>query len=158
PPISSRPRPGSGSRSTPTPTASSASSPRRSDPIRRPGPSHPLRNTPVTKHLLCLSVLALTAAPALRGDEDARSVARVAMPAPQPAALRVAAADVAVVGKVIAVEEKPAMAAQFPGQPKVEYRVVVVQIADGLAGTQGMTHVRVGFVPAPMVKPGDQPG
>jgi hypothetical protein len=111
----------------------------------------------MSKSLLGLSALALLASPALRGQEDVRSSARIALPAAQPVPIRVAASDAVVVGKVIAVEEKSATAARYPGTPKIEYRVAVVQIDDGLVGTKGMTHIRVGFVPAPMVNPGDGP-
>src|SRR5262249_55030968 len=72
-----------------------------------------------------------------------------------PVPLRVAGADAVVVGKVVSVEEKPTMAAQFPGQQKTAYRVAVVEVGEGTGAAKGMTQVRVGFLPAP--KPGGRP-
>jgi hypothetical protein len=70
------------------------------------------------------------------------------MAAPPPVAGRVAAADCVVVGKVAALEEKPAFAAAFPGAPqKNEYRIAVVTIKERLVGARGLTSVRVSFHP-----------
>lgn len=58
-------------------------------------------------------------------------------------------AEVIVVGKVADLEKDLVRAAQSPGGPKVGYQVATVKITEGLAGAKGVTHVRVGFVPAP---------
>jgi len=96
--------------------------------------------------LATLSVLALTRPiPAL-----------VVAPAPIPD--RVALADVVVVGKISAIEDKTVMARRFPGAPeKTEFKVALVQITDPLKGAKGLTIVRLGFVP-PMAPPPVQPG
>src|SRR5947207_2802786 len=60
---------------------------------------------------------------------------------------RLAQADVVVVGKVTAVEDKNVMAELSPGnKEKAEFRVVVVKIAEALVGAKGLTHVKVGYV------------
>jgi hypothetical protein len=81
--------------------------------------------------------------------------ARAMMIAPQPIPARVAAADVVVVGKVTAIEEKTVAATQFPGaKDKVEYHIAVVKIQDGLLGAKGLTHIKVGFYVPPTPAPG----
>jgi hypothetical protein len=106
----------------------------------------------MTKRLLalpaglgCLALLA-TPAPAFRLNP-------MALPVP----LRVAAADAVVVGKVVAIEEKPALAAQFPGMQKSAYRVAVVQVDDGFGAAKGQTQVRVGYLPTPKPDPRVRP-
>jgi len=62
---------------------------------------------------------------------------------------RVATADLVVAGKVTAVEDKGVMAAPSPGANKVEYRVAVVTLGDGLPAPANVKTVRLGFVPTP---------
>src|SRR5262245_39027031 len=65
---------------------------------------------------------------------------------PPPIADRVAASAVVVTGKITAIEKRPVKA-----KDGVEYHVAVVKIDEGLIGTWGLTHVKVGFVPEPRV-------
>jgi hypothetical protein len=74
---------------------------------------------------------------------------KVAVIAPQPIAQRVATSDAVVVGKVTSIEEKPVAALPFPGSArKAEYQIAVVKIEDPILGAKGLTHLRIGFVPA----------
>jgi hypothetical protein len=74
--------------------------------------------------------------------------AKALMIAPSPIALRVAQADVVVVGKVLKLEDNAEMAPRFPGdKEKAAYAVAVVQISDPLSGAKGMKEIRVGFIP-----------
>jgi len=75
--------------------------------------------------------------------------------APSPIPQRVATTDVVVVGKVTKVEDKTVEATAFPGQTdKMQYKIAVVKIEDGIAGAKGLTHVRVGMIQQPMGGPG----
>ncbi len=80
------------------------------------------------------------------------------MIAPAPVPQRVAQADVVVIGKVTAIEEKPVLATAAPGvKEKTEYHVAIIKVQDALLGAKGLTHIKVGFIippPAPPVKPG----
>lgn len=68
---------------------------------------------------------------------------------------RVVAADTIVVGKVVSIEDKEVEASAFPGSPeKATYRVASIKVDEILSGAKGVTHVRVGFIPAPPVDPG----
>jgi len=68
---------------------------------------------------------------------------------------RLAQADVVVLGKVTAVEDKTVMTEPFPGnKEKAEFRVVVVKIGEALVGAKGLTHVKVGYVLPQMAPPG----
>jgi hypothetical protein len=61
---------------------------------------------------------------------------------------RVATADFVVVGTVVRIEEKPALALPYPrAKEKVEFQVAVVKIDDVVLGAKGLTHVRVGYFP-----------
>lgn len=82
--------------------------------------------------------------------------AKALVVAPNPLPVRMVNADLVVVGKVTAIEDKGVMARFAPGvQDKREYRVAVVEIQDTLKGTKGLTKVRVGFLaPPPPVRPG----
>lgn len=66
---------------------------------------------------------------------------------------KVVASDCIVVGKVVAIEEKPVEVEVAAGAPKVSYKVASIKIDDSITGAKGLTHVRVGFVPPP-----EQPG
>lgn len=66
----------------------------------------------------------------------------------RPAAQRAVTAEVAVVGKVTAIEKEAVDAAPFPGaKEKVAYKVAVVKIESALSGVKEVTHVKIGFVP-----------
>jgi hypothetical protein len=79
------------------------------------------------------------------------------MIAPQPIPNRVATAEIIVVGKITAIEEKTVMAKRFPGDPnKTEHKIALIQVADNLKGPKGLTTIRLGFVPPPPPPP--QPG
>ncbi|MBL8797348.1 MAG: hypothetical protein JNM56_25830 [Planctomycetia bacterium] len=72
--------------------------------------------------------------------------ARIAAPMPLP--LRLANADCVVVGKVVSIEDKTVAAPlERGGDQKVEYKIALVKIDEGLFGAKGLTHVRVGFLP-----------
>jgi hypothetical protein len=82
------------------------------------------------------------------------------MIAPSPVNQRVATSDIVVVGKVLRLEEKPVAVKQFPtATEKTEYTIAVVQIQEGLLGTDKMKEVRVGFIPQKNLPPvGPNPG
>ena len=63
------------------------------------------------------------------------------------------AADTIIIGKVVAIEEKPVEVEVAPGAPKVSYRVASIKIEDSVAGAKGLTHMRVGFIPTPPAPP-----
>src|SRR5262249_9060123 len=65
------------------------------------------------------------------------------MAAPPPPASRVGAFDCVVVGKVLNLEKRDIEATRFPGQPKVKYRVAVVEVNDAILGTKDKK-IRVG--------------
>jgi hypothetical protein len=63
---------------------------------------------------------------------------------------RLAAADIVVVGKVMAFEDKTVQAAPFPGATnKTEYKIAVITISDALKAPKGVTTLRLGIVPIP---------
>jgi hypothetical protein len=69
--------------------------------------------------------------------------------------------DCIVLGRVTAIEEKPVSVPPFPGSPqKIEYRIAVVKIDEGLVGAKGLTQVRIAFQPPapPPAPPKNQPG
>jgi hypothetical protein len=72
---------------------------------------------------------------------------------------RVATADAVVAGKVTGIEDKTVSAEPAPGvKDKVEYEIAVVKVEDGILGTKGLTHVKVGTVKVPEGKPIIRPG
>lgn len=81
--------------------------------------------------------------------------AKALVAAPAPIQDRVAQAQVIIVGKVTAIEQKPISARPAPGGQPVEYQVAVVQVGEALVGAKGLTHVRVGFIPPQAVAPPD---
>ncbi len=90
--------------------------------------------------LVCLAFFAL-ALPARAG-----SIAADAVPIPN----RVAVADMIVVGKVTAFEEKMVTAASYPGaKNKVEFKIAVITLTDPLTAPKDTKTVRLGFVPTP---------
>jgi hypothetical protein len=75
--------------------------------------------------------------------------ARADMIAPPPPLQRAAMAQTVVIGKVVSIEDKTVTAKRYPGDTeKGEYQVAVVKIEDAVIGAKGLTHVRVGFIPA----------
>jgi hypothetical protein len=71
---------------------------------------------------------------------------------------RAATADVVVVGTVTAIEKDAVEVAPFPGAPNtVAFKVAVVKIETALAGAEGVTHLKVGFIPPPPRKPNPAP-
>jgi hypothetical protein len=83
------------------------------------------------------------------------------LPARVPLPACVATADCITLGKVAAIDEKSVMAPPFPGSTaKIEYRIAVVKVEEGLKGTMGLTHLRVAFLPPPPPppKPVEMPG
>jgi hypothetical protein len=85
----------------------------------------------------------------------AATAANALMIAPPSLVQRVAQSSTIVVGKVEKIEEKTVSAPRFPGaKDKAEYQIAVIKIDDPILAAKGLTHVRVGFVPAPMGGPG----
>jgi hypothetical protein len=85
--------------------------------------------------------------------------ARAGAPAPPPSTFqKFAGADAVVTGKVTAVEKDTVDAtAPYPGaKEKVAYKVAVVKVDGRIVGADGVTHIKVGFVPpdpnAPLLK------
>ena len=93
--------------------------------------------------LVIVATLVLPAAP----------VTSQALIAPQSIVQRVATSDAVVVGKVTAIAEKTVKAERWPGQ-LAEFRVATVKIDQPLYGIKGLTHIKVGFVPALAPRPG----
>lgn len=79
-------------------------------------------------------------------------VAKAIMIAPPPGPQRMIGAQCVVVGKVTAIEEKTIEASPAAGAPKVLYKVAVVKIGEEIKGANGLTSIRVGFIP-PMDAP-----
>jgi hypothetical protein len=77
---------------------------------------------------------------------SAGSVSAVAIVQKSPVQ-RAISADVVVVGKVSAIEKDLVEVTQAPGAPKLAYKIAVVKIEAALAGADGLTHIKVGFVP-----------
>jgi len=98
---------------------------------------------------LCLVVSATFAQPA------AGRVAIRFSPLPE----RVATADAVVIGKVTSIEDKTVSAEPYPGaKEKAEYQITVVKIEDGVLGTKGLTHVKIGTIKVPEGRPIIRPG
>src|SRR5262249_57636836 len=75
--------------------------------------------------------------------------ARADMAAPPPPAQCAAMAQTVVIGKVVSIEDKTVAAKRYPSDTdKGEYKIAVVKIDDAVLGAKGLTHVRVGFIPA----------
>jgi len=93
--------------------------------------------------LVCLALLIATL-PAL-----------AMMPAPQPIPQRVGRADVVVIGKVVAIEDRTVSVEQFAGaKDKIQYGVAVIEVSEGLVGAKAKSKVRVGYIPPPPPNPG----
>jgi hypothetical protein len=98
-------------------------------------------------HLIFCAGLVGLAAIAVALAVQAGTLPADALPLPN----RLATANVAVVGKITAIENKTETVEPFPGaKNKVTYKIAVVKIGDGLVGPKGMATIRLGFVPTPM--------
>ncbi|MBN9122335.1 MAG: hypothetical protein J0I06_24880 [Planctomycetes bacterium] len=90
----------------------------------------------MSRFLPIIPALLIVGAPA-RADRIAPAFS------PAERALR---APVVVVGKVTAIEKDTIDARAYPGAAnKLAYKIAVVKIETGLAGTDGVTHVKIGF-------------
>jgi hypothetical protein len=77
------------------------------------------------------------------------------MPAPAPIPERVVRADLIIIGKVAAIEDRTVSVERFAGsKDKTQYGVAVIDVVEGLIGAKGLTKVRLGFIPPPAPKPG----
>ena len=91
--------------------------------------------------IICSAALAFFA---MATSATAGSLPADALPLPN----RVANAEMIVVGKVTAFEDKTVMAAAFPGaKDKIEFKIAVVTISDALLAPKGLKTIRLGFVP-----------
>lgn len=94
--------------------------------------------------------LSLAAAAALLLSTNAVPALMVAFATPSQRAL---AAETVVVGKVASIEKDAVEVDGAPGAPKTTYRIALVKVDSALVGATGLTHIKVGFIPAP-----DAPG
>ena len=84
--------------------------------------------------------------------------ARALVIAPPPGPVRAAKAEVIVVGRIIAIEEKDVSAPQFPKAPQnVNYRIAVVTVSEAIKGAKDMKTIRLGFIPPPQAGNGKPP-
>jgi len=84
--------------------------------------------------------------------------ARALLVAPAPIPERVALADVVVVGKITAIEDKTVKAARYPNSgEKTEMKVALIQ-ADLLLKGAKVNRIRLGFVPPPPPPAPPKPG
>jgi hypothetical protein len=100
---------------------------------------------------LCSVLVALALVNPARADRIAP------ITSPVERALRV---PVVVVGKVTGVEKETVEAPLYPGATnKVAHKIAVVKIESALAGADGITHVKIGFVPSGTagIRPGRGP-
>jgi hypothetical protein len=81
------------------------------------------------------------------------------MPAPQPIPQRVARADIIVIGKVVAIEDRTVSVEQFAGaKDKIQYGVAVIEVSEGLIGAKAKSKVRLGYIPPPAPQPANPNG
>jgi hypothetical protein len=81
--------------------------------------------------------------------------ARALVIAPPPGPLRAAKAEVIVVGRIIAIEEKDVSAPRFPkATDNANYRIAVVSVSEIIKGSKGMKTIRLGFIPPPQPNKG----
>jgi hypothetical protein len=105
--------------------------------------------------LIGLTGLVLNAAPATAQDDRGglRMVIR-ALTIPE----RVAQADVIVIGKVTRIEKRPVTVPPTPdSKDKADYQVAVVEIGEALKGAEGLTSLKVGFLPPQTAENGRPP-
>ncbi len=94
----------------------------------------------------------LTSAAAVAALTTTAPALMIAMKSPSQRAL---SAEVVVIGKVTAIEKDTVEAVPFPKSPqKLQYKVAVVEIQKRLAGAENLTHLKVGFIPAPPLPQG----
>lgn len=97
-------------------------------------------------------LVALSSCLGILAGPPARACCKAFAFAPIPVPDRVALADSIVLGTVVAVEPRNVAASPYPGAPeKVEYQIAVIKIETVVRGVQGITHVRVGFLPHAMI-------
>jgi hypothetical protein len=81
--------------------------------------------------------------------------ARALVIAPPPGPMRAAKAEVIVVGRIVALEEKDVSAPQFPkATQNVNYRIAVVSVTEAVKGAKGLKTIRLGFIPPPQPNKG----
>jgi hypothetical protein len=69
---------------------------------------------------------------------------------PDPAAMRVAASDITVIGKVVRIDDKTVSLSRTLGdREKVDHTVAVIKVTEGLLGAKEHQEVRVVFPPLP---------
>lgn len=68
----------------------------------------------------------------------------------KPPVQRAVSADAVIVGKVTSVENETVEVKAPKGTAKTAYRIAVVKVENALMGGSGLTHVKVGFIPAPV--------
>ena len=84
--------------------------------------------------------------------------ARALVIAPPPGPMRAAKAEVIVVGRIIALEEKDVSAPQFPkATQNVNYRIAVVTVSEVIKGVKETKTIRLGFIPPPQPVKGKPP-
>jgi len=67
---------------------------------------------------------------------------------------RAVQAPVIVVGKITGLEKDFVTAEQFPNSKQdTAYQIATLKVEDGLRGANGVTHIRLGFVPTPKAAP-----
>jgi hypothetical protein len=97
------------------------------------------------KRMLLVGVAGLLMLPVMALAQEASKIAIIA---PSPVPVRVATADMVVIGKVTSIEGQNVKAPAFPGaKDMAEYQVAVVKIEDAVLGAKGLKEVRVGFIP-----------
>ena len=99
------------------------------------------RSRPIRYFALNFLAFAVLTRPA-----EAGTIAAESLPLPN----RVASADVIVLGKVTALEDKTVAAASYPGaKDKVDFTVAVVTVGEMLTAPKGAKTIRLAFVPTP---------
>src|SRR5688572_12399880 len=69
----------------------------------------------------------------------------------QPTSMRVIQAECVIVGKITSVEKLTIKASASPGDTsQTEYQVAVVKVEESLLGAKNVTHIKIGYVPAPV--------
>lgn len=97
------------------------------------------------QHHLMLSAVSLIVLGFSAVPVSALSMAAPALPANRPFLV-----PIVIVGTVSSLETDSVEAEPFPNAPKpVAFRVAIVKIDKALKGAEGLTHLRVGFIPPP---------
>jgi hypothetical protein len=104
---------------------------------------------------LLASAAALPAQAPPPADSEPVVAKRAMLIAPAPIFERVARAESIVTGKVTEIAEKTVTVPSLPGaKDKTEYLVALVKIDDGIQGSKGVTHLKVGFRAPQAAAPG----